>query len=161
MIDNVSVMNQVHELQVLISKLKDLRVEVPKALQVRGIIAKHFSSLNDYMKLFHTTEEFSLEQIQKNLSIEEETRIHVKKFTTESTTKVNYVEANQNIQNKNAGNNRRFSEAVKNFKNPDNPRKSRHYKYKCNFLKKYKQKDSCNVQNPIMYMWLNMKLRWL
>ena len=67
MIDNVSVMNQVHELQVLISKLKDLGVEVPKALQVRGIIAKYFSSLNDYRKLLHTTEEFSLDQIQKNL----------------------------------------------------------------------------------------------
>jgi len=32
MIDNVSSMDQVHELQVLISKLMNLKVEVPEAL---------------------------------------------------------------------------------------------------------------------------------
>jgi hypothetical protein len=47
-IDNISVMNQVHELQVLIFKLKDLKVEVLKALETGGIIAKFPLSWNDY-----------------------------------------------------------------------------------------------------------------
>ena len=64
MVDNVSIMDQVHEFQVLISKLKDLKVVVPESLQVGEIIANLPHSLNDYRKkLLHTTEEFSLEQI--------------------------------------------------------------------------------------------------
>jgi hypothetical protein len=62
LIDNVSITDQVHKLQVMISKLKDLKVEVPEALQVGGIIAKLLPSRNDYKKkLLYTTEEFSLE----------------------------------------------------------------------------------------------------
>ena len=56
MVDNVSVVDQVHELQILVSKLKDVKVEVPKSLQVGGIIAKLPPSWNGYMKkLQHTT----------------------------------------------------------------------------------------------------------
>jgi hypothetical protein len=62
LIDNVSIMDQVHKLQVMISKLKDLKVEVPEALQVGGIIAKLLPSWNDYKKkLLYTTEEFFLQ----------------------------------------------------------------------------------------------------
>ena len=65
MVDNVYVMDQVHELQILVSKLKDVKVEVPESLQVGGIIAKLPRSWNGYVKkLLHTTETFSLEQIQ-------------------------------------------------------------------------------------------------
>ncbi|XP_057990279.1 uncharacterized protein LOC131172774 [Hevea brasiliensis] len=101
MIDNISVMDQVHELHVLVSKLKDLKVIVPESLQVGGIIAKLPPSWNDYRKkLLHTTEDFSLEQIQKHLRIEEETRNRDKKFVSESTTKVNFVQGSQNFQKK-------------------------------------------------------------
>ena len=56
MVDSVSVMDQVHELQVLVSKLKDLKVEVPESLQVGGIISKLPPSWNNYRKkLLHTT----------------------------------------------------------------------------------------------------------
>ena len=86
-INNVFVMDQVNELQVLFSKLKNLKVEVPDALQVGGIIAKLLSSWNDYgEKLLHTIEEFSFKHIKKHLWIEEETIIHVKKFITKSAT---------------------------------------------------------------------------
>jgi len=55
-------MDQVHKLQVMISKLKDLKVEFPEALQVGGIIAKLLPNRNDYKKkLLYTIEEFSLE----------------------------------------------------------------------------------------------------
>ena len=98
MIDNDSAMDQVHELQVLISKLTNLKVEVPEALQVGGIIEKLPPSWNDYRKkLLHTTKEFYLEYIKKHLRIEEKTRIHVKNFTTESIKKMNYIEGNQNV----------------------------------------------------------------
>ncbi|KAJ9129757.1 hypothetical protein P3X46_035251, partial [Hevea brasiliensis] len=104
MVDNISVMDQVHELHVLVSKLKDLKVIVPESLQVGGIIAKLPPSWNDYRKkLLHTTEDFSLEQIQKHLRIEEETRNRDKKFVSESTTKVNFVQGSQNFQKKNSG----------------------------------------------------------
>jgi hypothetical protein len=77
-IDNISVMNQVHELQVLIFKLKDLKVEVLEALETIGIIAKFPLSWNDYRKkLLYTTKELFLEQIQKHLRIEKEIIIHV------------------------------------------------------------------------------------
>ena len=96
MVDNLSVMNQVHELQVLVSKLRDLKVVVPESLQVEGIIAKLPPSWNYYRKkLLHTTEDFSLEQIQKYLHIKEKTQSLVKKHaTSESATKVNFVEEN-------------------------------------------------------------------
>jgi len=87
-IDNVFVMDQVNELQVLFSKLKNLKVKVPEVLQVGGIIAKLLSSWNDYeKKLLHTIEEFSFKHFKKHLWIEEETTIHVQKFTTKSATK--------------------------------------------------------------------------
>jgi hypothetical protein len=40
MVDNISVMYQVHELQVPVNKLPDLKVEVSEPLQVGAIIAK-------------------------------------------------------------------------------------------------------------------------
>ena len=108
MVDNVTVMDQVHELQILVSKLKDVKVEVPESLQVGGIIAKLPPSWNGYVKkLLHTTETFSLEQIQKYLRIEEETRLRANKFSNESTTKVNFVEGKQKTG---GGNKRKFSE---------------------------------------------------
>ena len=156
MVDSVSVMDQVHELQVLVSKLKDLKVEVPESLQVGGIIAKLPPSWNNYRKkLLHTTEDFPFEQIQKHLRIEEETRIHVKNFFGDSATKVNLVDGNQNFQKKIAGNKRKFSETTKYSSNTSNSKKGKtcfhcgrkgHYKRECKFLKKHKQGDT-NAQN--------------
>ena len=92
-VDNVSVMDQVHELQILVSKLKDVKVEAPESLQVGGTIAKLPRSWNGYVKkLLHTTETYSLKQIKKHLRIEEKTRLRANKFSNESTTKVNFVD---------------------------------------------------------------------
>ena len=63
MVDNVSVMDQVHELQVLVNKLRDLKVAISETMQVGAIIAKLLPSWNDYRKkLTHTTEDFTIEQ---------------------------------------------------------------------------------------------------
>jgi hypothetical protein len=49
-------MDQVHELQILVNKLRDLKVAVSKTMQVGAIIAKLLPSWNDYRKkLMHTT----------------------------------------------------------------------------------------------------------
>lgn len=72
--DNVSILDQVHEFLILISKFKDLNITIPEKLIVGGIIAKLPPSWNGYRKkLLHTSEEFTLDQIQKHLRIEEET----------------------------------------------------------------------------------------
>uniref|UniRef100_A0A2N9HPB4 Retrovirus-related Pol polyprotein from transposon TNT 1-94-like beta-barrel domain-containing protein n=1 Tax=Fagus sylvatica TaxID=28930 RepID=A0A2N9HPB4_FAGSY len=105
MVDNISVMDQVHELQVMVNKLKDLKVVVAENLQVGAIIAKLPPSWNDYRKkLMHTTEDFTIEQIQKHLRIEEETRIRDKKINKKKQkkdhkvpNKANMVEENSDI----------------------------------------------------------------
>ena len=40
MLDNVSVLDQVHELQILVNKLRDLSINIPESFQVGAIIAK-------------------------------------------------------------------------------------------------------------------------
>ncbi|GJV50552.1 putative ribonuclease H-like domain-containing protein [Tanacetum coccineum] len=47
-------------------------------------------------KLMHTLEDFTLDQIQKHLRIEEETRIREKNLNGASTSKVNYVDSGKN-----------------------------------------------------------------
>jgi hypothetical protein len=105
MVDNISVMDQVHELQVLVNKLRDLKVEVSEPMQVGAIIAKLPPNWNDYRKkLIHTTEDFTIEQIQKHLRIEEETRIRDKNLFFPSSSKVNFVGEKNKFQNNHGGN---------------------------------------------------------
>ncbi|PKI61206.1 hypothetical protein CRG98_018397 [Punica granatum] len=74
-LDSVPIMDQVHELQILVSRLRDLKVIIPESLQVGAIISKLPSSWNDYRKkLLHIAEDFTVEKILRHLRIEEETR---------------------------------------------------------------------------------------
>nr|GEW69835.1 zinc finger, CCHC-type [Tanacetum cinerariifolium] len=67
----------------------------------RGYI---LSTLTDRLKkLMHTSEDFTLDQIQKHLRIEEETRIREKNLNGASSSKVNYVDSGKN----NKGNNKK------------------------------------------------------
>ena len=95
------------------------------------------------------------------MRIEEETRIHVKNFASESESKIKFVQANHNFQNfgKNkAGNKRKFFEATaknsgnsgmtsnsKKGKTYYNCGKKRHYKRECRFRKKQKQDNKNDV----------------
>ncbi|GJV46554.1 zinc finger, CCHC-type containing protein [Tanacetum coccineum] len=95
--DSVSILDQVHEFLILVSKFKNLNIEIPENLLVRAIITKLPSSWHNYRKkLMHTSEDFTLVQIQKHLRIEEEIRIREKNLNGASSSKVNYVDSGKN-----------------------------------------------------------------
>lgn len=94
MIDYTSVLDQVHELQILVSKLKDLKIDISEPLQVGAIIAKLPLSWNDYRKkLLHSSKRFTLNQLQKHLRSEEETRIRDGKQSVQYDPKVNFIDS--------------------------------------------------------------------
>ena len=81
MVDTKSVLDQIHELQVLVTKLKELKVEISESFLVGAIIAKLPQSWNSYRKkLLHRRDDITLEELQKHLRIEEETRSRDPKF---------------------------------------------------------------------------------
>ncbi|KAL8140468.1 LOW QUALITY PROTEIN: hypothetical protein V2J09_006489 [Rumex salicifolius] len=58
------VMDQVHDLQSIVNRLKELKIDIHERLKVGEIIAKLPTTWNNYRKkLLHTTEELSLDQI--------------------------------------------------------------------------------------------------
>ena len=75
MVDNKPILEQIHELQVLVNKLRILKIVLPEVFQVGAIIAKLPPSWKDFAKKFlHKSEDISLEQLLKHLRIEEEAR---------------------------------------------------------------------------------------
>ncbi|RVW41670.1 Retrovirus-related Pol polyprotein from transposon TNT 1-94 [Vitis vinifera] len=59
------------EEEVIVNKLKVLKIELPEAFQVGAIVAKLPSSWKGYRKrILHKSEDYSLEEIQKHLRIE-------------------------------------------------------------------------------------------
>lgn len=94
MIDNKPILEQVHELQVIVNKLRVLKIVLPETFQVGAIIAKLPPSWKDFAKkLMHKSEDFSLDQIQKHLRIEEEARKRDAKNLIQGQSSVNYLEA--------------------------------------------------------------------
>ncbi|XP_050918467.1 uncharacterized protein LOC127135885 [Lathyrus oleraceus] len=74
-IDCKPILPQVHELQVLVNKIKAVKIDIPETSQVGSIIAKLSPSWKGYRKkLLHNSEDFSLEKIHKHLRIEEESK---------------------------------------------------------------------------------------
>ena len=158
MVDYVSVLDQVHELQILASKLKDLKVEIPESLQVAAIIAKLPPGWNDYRnKLMHSSESFTLDQLQKGLRIEEETRIRDgkgKQIVSGYNPKVNYIDS---IRPNEGGKKRKYTESVSNTNKDSNSKKNKtcfhckkkgHFKKECRFWKKMK-KDHASSSNKV------------
>ena len=73
MFDNISILDQVHEIQILVNKLRDLSIHIPESFQVGAIIAKLPPSWNNFRKkLLHMSEDLTLEQFRHHLQIEEE-----------------------------------------------------------------------------------------
>ncbi|CAL1368171.1 unnamed protein product [Linum trigynum] len=89
-----------------------------------AIIAKLPPSWNNYRKkLLHTSEEFTLEQIQKHLRIEEETRIRDKDLNSEAplSSKVNVVESKKGKKRKAMNNSNNQTNNQKNKKKKSSP----------------------------------------
>jgi hypothetical protein len=82
-------MDQVHEIQMLISKLSDLDIKVPDSLQVGAVLSKLSSSWNEYRKkMLHSTNNYTFEQFQTHLQIEVQSRMRELQATN---SKVNLV----------------------------------------------------------------------
>jgi hypothetical protein len=156
MMDNVSVLDQMHELQILVHKLNDLSIKIPELFQVGAIIAKLPPSWNNYRKkLLHMAEGLTLEQIGTHLRIEEESRI---REGTNSVSKVNEGTVNY-VLNGGVGSsktNKSFRPNKKIIKktNSNKDKKGRacfhcgkkdHYIRECRFLKNQMKEKELNI----------------
>ena len=67
------ILPQIYELQIIFNKLKVLKIELPEAFQVGATVAKLPPTWKSYRKrILHKNEDYSLEEIQKHIRIEEE-----------------------------------------------------------------------------------------
>lgn len=73
MSDGKSVLDQVHELQLIVGNLKNAEITLPEHFQVGAIIAKLPNSWNGY-KLKHDEYKHTLESLMRNLRIEKDSR---------------------------------------------------------------------------------------
>ena len=92
-VDAKPILPQVHELQVIVNQLRAEKIDLPEPFQVGAIIAKLPPTWRGYRKkILHDSKEFSLEEIQKHLRIEEESRVRDKnKNSYDGISKANVV----------------------------------------------------------------------
>ena len=75
MTDGKSIVDQVQDLLLLVTKLREVKIIVPDALQVGAIMSKLPPGWNNYRKkLLHMAEDISLQDLLKGIQIEEEIR---------------------------------------------------------------------------------------
>ena len=156
MIDNISVLDQVHELQILVNILRDLSINIPKSFQMGAIIAKLPRSWNNYRKkLLHMLEDLTLEQFEQHLQIEKESRVR-NETNTDSKVNVNNVQSGSSSKtDKNLKVNKSGIGFKKNnSKNPNKNKKNRacfhcgkkgHYFRECKLLKNKKRDEEGNA----------------
>lgn len=100
--DNIFVMDQMHDLWVLVSKLGELKVQIPESVLVEAIIAKHLLSWNHYCKkLLKMTQKLTLEKIWKHIRIEEENKNRDGVFPSSNVNNVISKTKRKNSQNQN------------------------------------------------------------
>ncbi|RVX02495.1 Retrovirus-related Pol polyprotein from transposon TNT 1-94 [Vitis vinifera] len=178
--DEKPLLPQIHELQVIVNKLKVLKIELPEAFQVGAIVAKLPSSWKGYRKrILHKSEDYSLEEIQKHLRIEEESRSR-DKMVEESNggtnkanaiSKANHPRGKNNNNKKNSGNYMSPKKNQEQFKGKKGPcfvcGKPGHYARECRFRKDQKGavvnaideeiiatlSDVCVVQGKVQGWW--------
>ncbi|KAL6320637.1 hypothetical protein AAG906_008637 [Vitis piasezkii] len=168
------------EEEVIVNKLKVLKIELPEAFQVGAIVAKLPSSWKGYRKrILHKSEDYSLEEIQKHLRIEEESRSR-DKMVEESNggtnkanaiSKANHPRGKNNNNKKNSGNYMSPKKNQEQFKGKKGPcfvcGKPGHYARECRFRKDQKGvvvnaideeiiatlSDVCVVQGKVQGWW--------
>ena len=68
MLNNVSILDQVHELQILVNELRDLSINILESFQVGAIIPKLPPNWNNFRKKFlHMSKDLTLEQFEQHL----------------------------------------------------------------------------------------------
>ncbi|KAI9194711.1 hypothetical protein LWI28_008507 [Acer negundo] len=162
--DEKPLLPQIYELQIIVNNLRVAKIELPEPFQVGTIIAKLPPSWKGYMKrIHHKSEDYSLEEIQKHLRIEEESRSRDKTIEEFNNGKVNSINKptnpRGNNQKENSGNNQKKG----NFGNYLSPRqdqgkfknnkkgacfvceKSGHYAHDCKFQKKQNEEAKVNA----------------
>ncbi|XP_052627039.1 uncharacterized protein LOC128133582 [Lactuca sativa] len=119
MVDDKPIMEQVHELQVMVNKLNAFFVSLPELFQVGAIIAKLLPSWKDFSKrMMHKSEDYSLDDLMKHLRIEEETRIRDKRGKVGQS--VHHVSAGSSSHKGKSGgqNKKNFGPKKQSFKKP-------------------------------------------
>ena len=67
-LDNISILDQEHELQILVNKLCNLSINIPESFQVDAIIEKLPPSWNNFRKkLLHMSKDLTFEQFRQHL----------------------------------------------------------------------------------------------
>ena len=113
----VSIMDQVRELEILVSQLGELQIQIPDALQVGAILSKLPSSWNDYRKkILHSSETFTIEQFTTHLQIEYENRSRDELLNGSSGSKVNHVSDVPNREANSGSDKNNLKPQKKNFK---------------------------------------------
>ena len=78
MFDNISILDQVHEIQILVNKLGDLSIHIPESFQVGAIISKLLPSWNNFRKKFlHMSEDLTLEQFGQIFKLKRKVRLEM------------------------------------------------------------------------------------
>ena len=154
-LDNISVLDQVHELQILDNKLRDLSINIPELFQMGAITVKLPPSWNNFKKFLHVSEDLTLEQFGQYLQIEEESWVR-DGTNTYSKVNVNNVQSGSSSKtNKHLKVNKSRSGFKKNnSKNPNKDKKNRvcfhcrkkgHYICECKLLKNKKKDEESNA----------------
>ncbi|KAK9049048.1 hypothetical protein SSX86_031984, partial [Deinandra increscens subsp. villosa] len=122
MVDEKSILEQVHELQVLVNKLTSLSIPLPEIFQVGVIIAKLPPSWKDFSKrMMHKSEDYSLDELLKHLRIEEETRNREKRGKVG--TSVHHLAAGSSGGSGGSGGSGQKGKSAQKWKKPLGPKK--------------------------------------
>ncbi|XP_023880710.1 uncharacterized protein LOC111993088 [Quercus suber] len=156
MLDNISILDQVHELQILVNKLRDLSINMPESFQVGAVIAKLPPSWNSFRKkLLHMLEDLNLEQFEQHLQIEEENRV---KDGTNTDSKVNANNVNkvQSESSSETDKNLKVNKSGSSFKknNSKNPNKDKKNRcamvHVCNKKEQFKTYDESSIEQQVL-----------
>ena len=123
--DEKPLLPQIYELQVIVNKLKVLKIELSEAFQVGAIVTKLPPSWKGYRKrILHKREEYSLIEIQKHLRIEENSRSRDKvvEESNDRTNKANMVSMPNQFKGKNNNNEKISGNFIGPDKNQSNSR---------------------------------------
>ena len=98
MVENKPVLEQVHDLQMIVHEIESEGVKVDPQMQVAAIIDKLPTSWKDFQKgLRHKQQELTIANLMARLRIEEEARKQDKGEDFNGSTKVNFLTSSENV----------------------------------------------------------------